>query len=208
MDDTMLESGSGAPVTPTSMIVTGGIFPLGVSSQMTGLNYSNLITSTNKFPPLVIGPTQAMTAVASLPSTKKYFLYSMSSMDMLNGLYTSQSMSHVSSVSSCAIFSPYEAFPWGRVHITLSSPVVGSWVFSSSIPNLAWGWIDSMGSGYKSTTMPSTLTPFTMYGGFESNHFTSYVVLAGGNPFQIQSSPMQGHFSLQGAFLGGTPLQG
>jgi hypothetical protein len=56
--------------------------------------------------------------------------------------------------------------------------------------------------------MSSTLTPFTLYGGFRSNPFTSSVVSAGGNPFQGQSVPMQGHFSSQGTSLGGTPLQG
>jgi hypothetical protein len=64
---------SGVPATPTMMIVTGGIFPPSVSSQMTVVSQSNVVALTNNFPSLVIGPTQAMSAVASLPSTTNFF---------------------------------------------------------------------------------------------------------------------------------------
>jgi hypothetical protein len=117
-------------------------------------------------------------------------------------------MSHASSVGSGGILAPYQVFPWGGGHIPPSSPFVGSGDFPSSIPNPTWGWGTSMGSGSQSASMSSTSTLFTLYGGFGSNPFTSSVVSAGGNPFQGQFVPMQGHFSLQGTSLGGTPLQG
>jgi hypothetical protein len=54
--------------------------------------------------------------------------------------------------------------------------------------------------------MPSTSTPFTLYGGFGSNPFATSTVSAWGNPFQAQWNPMQGSFPSQGMSTGGNPF--
>jgi len=139
MDDTMLVYGSGALVTPISMIFTRGIFPLSVSSQTNCINHSTISDSTNNITSLVVGPTQAMSAVAFLPLTKNSLSYGMSSLDMLSTLVSSQPTCHVSSASSGGTSTPYQSFPWGGGHIPLSSPFIRIEDFSSSVPNSTWG---------------------------------------------------------------------
>jgi hypothetical protein len=84
MDDTPPVSGSGAHATPTSTIVSGGIFPPGMSNQMMGVIQSTIVASTNNIALLVVGPTQISSATASFSSTTNTFSYRMSSMDVLN----------------------------------------------------------------------------------------------------------------------------
>jgi hypothetical protein len=98
MNEITLVSASGVATTPTLSIITGGIFPPSVSSQMIVVSQSNFLTSTNNFPPLVVGPTQDMSAVASLPSKINVSSYGMPFIDMLNALDASHSMSHAYSV--------------------------------------------------------------------------------------------------------------
>jgi hypothetical protein len=132
------------------------------------------------------------------------FYFGMSSMGMLNALVGSQSMSQVSNIGAGSSSIPYQVIPWGGGHIPPSFPSIGSGDFPSSGPNPFRGWGVSMGA----TSMPSTSTLFTLYGGFMSNPFTTSVVSVGGNPFQAQWNPMQGSFPSQGMSSGGNPFLG
>jgi hypothetical protein len=134
MDDTMPMSMSRVPVTPTMMIVTRGILPPSVSSQMNVVNQSSVVVLTKNIPSLVIGPTQAMSATTSLLSTTNSFLYGMSSMDVLNTLPSSQSTSHVSSVSQGNTSSPYQEFPWGKRSYSSIFPIHWEYIFLTFWP--------------------------------------------------------------------------
>jgi hypothetical protein len=142
----------------------------------------------------------------SLPSITNAFSFGMSSMDMLNALTGSQSMSQVSNVGFREFLDSLPSCSLGWRSYPFSFPSIGSGAFPSSIPNPFGGWGASMGRRFQSTSMPSTLTPFTLYGGFKSNPFTMSAVSAGGNPFQAQWNPMQGSFPLQGMSSGGNPF--
>jgi hypothetical protein len=59
---------------------------------------------------------------------------------------------------------------------------------------------------FQHASVPSTLTPFTLYGGFESNPFSTYLVMVGGDPFQAKWNIMQGYLLLEEMSLGGNPF--
>jgi len=96
----------------------------------------------------------------------------------------------------------YQDFSWGGGHIPPLLPSLESGSFPFSSPNPFVGWGGPMGNEFQSIGMPSTSILFTFYGGFESNPFTSFVVLARGNPFQGQWNPKQESFSSQGMSSG------
>jgi hypothetical protein len=165
MDNTPPVLGLGFHTTPTSTIVTGGVFPPSMLNQMMGVIHSTIDMSTSRISSLVVNPTQILSADASFSSTSNTFLYGMSSMDMFNAFVSSHPTSQSSNVGAGSTSTPYKAISWGRGHIPLSSPFIQSRPFQSSIANLAWGWGTYKGSGSQSSSIPSTSNPFTLYGG-------------------------------------------
>jgi hypothetical protein len=126
----------------------------------------------------------------------------MLSMGILNVFIGSQLTSQVSEIGMGISSISFQAIPWGGGHIPPSFPSIGNGYFTSSNPNPFEGWGASTGA----TNMPSTSTPFTLYGVFRSNHFPSSTISTGGNSFQAQWNPMQVSFPLQGMSLGGNPF--
>jgi hypothetical protein len=143
MDDTSPVSGSGAPTTPTSVIVTRGIFIPSMSTQKTNVVQSTIIVTTNSI----------ASSIVEVPLEYRVQLHILcqqqtisQSMDMLNVLVSSQPTSQLLNVGAGSTQTPYHPFSWGGGHIPLSSPFVRSGHVIFSIPNPAWVWGTSMGS--------------------------------------------------------------
>jgi hypothetical protein len=206
MEGTLEVSGSRVAVTPTMKIITSEIFPPNMSNQTTCVTQSTFFMSINNSAPLIVGSTHPLGVTMSLPSTTNPLLFGMSLIGMLNVLTGSQSTFQVPTVGLGNPLIPHQVFFWGGCHIPLSFPSLMSGAFLYSSTNPFGGWGTSMGSGFQYASIPSTSTLFTLYGGFRSNSFTTYLVSARGNPFHVQWNPMQGYFSSQGMSSGGNPF--
>jgi hypothetical protein len=206
MEGTFRSVWIGGPSTPTSTIITRGIFPPSISNQTTNLVQSTIVLSLSSSVSLIVRSTQPLGVTSSLPLVSNAFSFSMSSMSMQNVLNGSQSISQATNIGTGISSIPYQDFPSGGVYIPPSFPSLGSGSFSSSNPNPFVGWGSPMGGGFQSIGMPYNSTPFTLYVGFRSNPFTSSVMYIGGNPFQGQWNPMPRSCSSQGMSSCGNPF--
>jgi hypothetical protein len=86
--------------------------------------------------------------------------------------------------------SPYNAFPYGGVHIPPSSPSLGGAHQQSTRLNVNYS---SFGAGSQGLPTYSTLvgsTPFFMLDIFGNNAFLSTAISIGGNPSYGKQNPM------------------
>jgi len=86
MDDTSQVFGSRVHTNPTSTIITGGIFSLGVSNIMTSLVNYTIAAPINNISMFDVGYTPSMSGSMLLSLTSNDFSFEMSSMGMLNTL--------------------------------------------------------------------------------------------------------------------------
>jgi hypothetical protein len=101
---------------------------------------------------------------------------------------------------------PFIAFPYGGGHIPPSSPSLGGVPQHSVGPN-----VNLFGAGSQALppyNMSVGSTPFSLFGAFGNNAFSSAVISAGGNPGYGQPHPVQGTIPAQGAHLGIPSSQG
>jgi hypothetical protein len=98
--------------------------------------------------------------------------------------------------------SPFKTFPYGGGHIPPSSPSLGGTHQHSTRPPVHHSLLGAGSQGPPSHNMPVDSTPFSLFGAFGNNVFSSTTFKTGGNPSFRQPIPMQGTIPAQGAHPG------
>jgi hypothetical protein len=86
--------------------------------------------------------------------------------------------------------SPFDSFPYGGGHIPPSSPLLGGTHQQSVGPPTHHSLFGAGIQGPPSHNMPVGSTPFSFFGAFGNNAFSSATFLTGGNPGYRQPIPM------------------
>jgi hypothetical protein len=103
---------------------------------------------------------------------------------------------------------PFNAFPYGGVHIPPSSPSLGGTHQPSAGPPVHHSLFGAGIQGPPSHNMSIGSTPFSLFGAFGNNAFSSAAFPTGGNPSFRQPIPMQGTIPTQGANPGTSSASG
>ena len=93
---------------------------------------------------------------------------------------------------------PFNAFPYGGVHIPPLSPSLGGTHQQSVGPNTHQISFGAGSQGSLSRNMMVGLTALSFFGVFCNNYFSLFVFPTGGNPNLGQPIPMQGTIPAQG----------
>jgi hypothetical protein len=156
----------------------------------------SLAAATTPFTPSVIGPPFSYGMPSS--GTSPVLSYSTSQTSGLGaGSSNAPLQGHMGGTSA-----PFNAFPYGGGHIpSLSPSLEGTHQPSAGSP--AHHSLFGAGSqGPPSHNMPVGSKPFSLFGAFGNNAFSSAAFPTGGNPGPRQSIPMQGTILAQGAYPG------
>jgi hypothetical protein len=103
---------------------------------------------------------------------------------------------------------PFNAFPYGGGHIPPSSPSLGGTHQQSTGPPTHHSLFGAGSQGPPAHNMSIGSTPFSLFGAFGNNAFSSASFLTGGNPGYRQPIPMQGTIPAQGANPGTSSTSG
>jgi hypothetical protein len=87
---------------------------------------------------------------------------------------------------------PFKSFPYRGGHIPPSSPSLGGTHQQSAGPPAHHSLLGAGSQGPPSHNMPVGSTPFSLFGVFGNNAFSSVTFSTGGNPGLRQSISMQG----------------
>jgi hypothetical protein len=99
-------------------------------------------------------------------------------------------------------------FPNGGCHITALSPLLGGVHQHSVGSNVNYSSFGAGSQGIPSYSMSIPLIPFSFFGTFGNNAFSSSSISFGGNPGYGQQNPMQGIIPAQGEDLEITSSKG
>jgi hypothetical protein len=103
---------------------------------------------------------------------------------------------------------PFNAFPYGGVYIHPSSPSLGGTHQTSAGPPAHHSLFGAGSQGPPSHNMPVGSIPFSLFGAFGNNAFSSAAFSTGGNPGFGQPIPLQGTILAQGAHPGTSSASG
>jgi hypothetical protein len=92
--------------------------------------------------------------------------------------------------STGGIQAPYNAFPYRGGHIPPSLPTLGGAHQQSFEPSMNYGSYGMSSQGLPSNSQPVGSPPFSLFGAFSNNTFSSVAFPIGGNLGYGQSNPM------------------
>jgi hypothetical protein len=190
-------SSSGNPDIPTTIVITGGVPPPTPSSPVIATMVSNSSTSSSGLIPylaMTIAPfTQSATSPPfsyEMPRSSTGPILSYSTLKTL-GLGAGSSNAHLQGPMGGTL-APFNAFPYGGGHIPPLSPSLSGTHQKYSRPNTHHSSIGVGSQGPPSHNMLVGSTPFSLFGAFGNNTFSSATFPTGGNPSYGQPNPMQG----------------
>jgi hypothetical protein len=211
--ETNVVTPSGNSSIPTTVVTTGEFPPPNPPSLVratmvstTSTSHSGLIPSmvvaTTPFTPSVTGPPFSY----GMPSSGTSPVLSYSTSQTLGlgvGSSNTPLQGHMGGTSS-----PFNAFPYGGGHIPPSSPSLGGTHQQSVGPPAHHSLFGAGSQGPPSHNMSVGSTPFSLFGAFGNNAFSSAAFPTGGNPSFRQPIPMQGTIPAQGANPGTSSTSG
>jgi hypothetical protein len=100
--------------------------------------------------------------------------------------------------STGGIPAPYNAFPYGGGHIPPSFPILSGTHQQSVGPSTNYGSYGVSSQGLPSNSQLVGSTPFSLFGAFANNAFSSTAFPTRGNPDYGQLNPMQGTIPTEG----------
>jgi hypothetical protein len=168
------------PNQPSSVQAT---MPLTASTSGSGL-IPSMVVITTPFPQNTIGSPFSY----GMPSFSMSTVLSSSTLQTLGLSAGSSNASLKGSIGGT--YAPFIIFPYGGGHIPPSSPSLTGVPQHSARPN-----INLFGAGSQALppyNMSNGLTPFSFFGTFGNNAFSSAVFSTGGNPDYGQPHPVQG----------------
>jgi hypothetical protein len=168
---------------------------------------STASTSNNGLIPSLAGATAPFTQSATgpsfsyeIPSSGKILVLSYSTLQNLGlgaGIPNAPLQGPIGGTSA-----PFNSFPYGGGHIPPSSHSLGGTHQQSAGPNTHHSSFGAGSQGPPSHNMLVGSTPFSLFGAFGNNTFSSIAFPNGGNPGYGQPNPMQGTIPSQGSNKG------
>jgi hypothetical protein len=206
-------SSSGNPDIPATVVVTGGVPPPTPPSPVRATTVSTASTSSSGLIPSLAMTTAPFTQSATgppfsygMPSSGTSPVLSYSTLQTL-GLGAGSSNAPLQGPMG-GTSAPFNAFPYGGGHIPPSSPSLGGTHQQSAGPNTHHSSIGVGSQGPPSHNMLVGSTPFSLFGAFGNNTFSSASFPTRGNPGYGQPNPMQGTIPAQGANPGTSSASG
>jgi hypothetical protein len=211
--ETNVVTPSGNSSIPTTVVTTGEFPPPNPPSPVratmvstTSTSHSGLIPSlavaTTPFTPSATGPPFSYGMPSS--GTSPVLSYSTSQTSGLGaGSSNAPLQGHMGGTPA-----PFNTFPYGGGHIPPSSPSLGGTHQQSVGPPAHHSLFGAGSQGPPSHNMPVGSTPFSLFGAFGNNAFSSATFPTGGNPGFRQPIPMQGTIPAQGAHPGTSSTSG
>jgi hypothetical protein len=196
---------TGSPHTPIPTMGGGGIVPPPPPSPTRNTSSQTPTTSGS-------GTVSSMTSTTVHTSTVQNtsgapFTYGMSGFDTSSTLtYSTLQTIGLGAGSSNAPLqgslggtsAPYNAVPYGGGHIPPPSPSLGGDFQQPSGPSASSSLFSGGSQGPQSFMTLVGSMPFSLFGAFGNNTFSSSTFSSGGNPFLNQPNPMQGFVPSQG----------
>jgi hypothetical protein len=195
--ETNVVSPSGNSSIPTTVVTTREFPPPNPPSQVRATMVSTASTlhsgpvpsmaaATTPFTPSATGPPFSYGMPSS--GTSPVLSYSTSkTLGLGAGISNAPLQGHMGGTST-----PFNAFPYGGGHIPPSSPSLGGTHQPSTRPPAHHSLFGAGSQGPPSHNMPVGSTPFSLFGAFGNNAFSSATFPTWGNPSFRQPIPMQG----------------
>jgi hypothetical protein len=189
---------------PTMVVTTGDLPPPNPLSPVRATMVSNASTSssgpipsmvmtTTPFTPSAIGPTFSYGMCSS--GTSPVLSYStLQTLGLGAGISNASLQGHMGGTSA-----PFNSFLYVGGHIPPSSPLLGGTHQQSARPPTHHSLFGAGSQGPPSHNMSVGLTPFSLFGAFGNNAFSSIAFPTGGNLGYEQPIAMRGTIPAQGA---------